>query len=277
MHRIISVSTAPYDGWDTEAALDSLAACGATHVEPAFIVGYTEPFDEGAFTAAAAARYAGLLGAAGLACHAVSSHIDLGRNDAVEVFRGRMDFARRLGAAVINTNAAIRENEAAFFANIEPIVRHAEALGIVVGLENPGDARPNLIDVAADGVALIQRVGSARLGLNHDAGNLVSHRPEVDPATDALAALPYCAHVHLKAVRRTTDGFAHLPLDADGGIDGDLLDGVRARPELPVGIEIPLRMRRGVDAQPWRRVTRLPLASIEAAVRSSLEFVRPRI
>jgi hypothetical protein len=26
--------------------LDSIASCGAQYVEPAFIVGYTEPFDE---------------------------------------------------------------------------------------------------------------------------------------------------------------------------------------------------------------------------------------
>ena len=31
--------------------LDSLVSCGVTHVEPAFIVGYTEPFDESAFNA----------------------------------------------------------------------------------------------------------------------------------------------------------------------------------------------------------------------------------
>ena len=40
--RIISVSAAPYDGYDFPRVLDSLAA---------FIVDYTEPFDESAFTA----------------------------------------------------------------------------------------------------------------------------------------------------------------------------------------------------------------------------------
>jgi hypothetical protein len=40
MSGIISISTAPYDGYEIPAMLDSVASCGATHVEPAFIVGY---------------------------------------------------------------------------------------------------------------------------------------------------------------------------------------------------------------------------------------------
>jgi hypothetical protein len=47
--RIISISAAPYDGYAFPATLDSIASCGAQYVEPAFIVGYTEPFDESSF------------------------------------------------------------------------------------------------------------------------------------------------------------------------------------------------------------------------------------
>ena len=104
--RPVSISAAPYDGYEPARALDSLAACGVRHVEPAFIVGYTEPFDETAFGEANARRYQGWLAASGLACHAFSSHIDLGRADAVPVLTGRMEFAAALGARVINTNAA---------------------------------------------------------------------------------------------------------------------------------------------------------------------------
>ena len=275
MSRIISVSAAPFDGWDPPALLDSLARCGATHVEPAFIVGYTEPFDETAFTDAAAARWTGWLRDSGLRCHAVSSHIDLGRPDAVDVFRRRMDFSRALGAGVINTNAAVRENEAAFFRNIGLLIDHAASLAITIGLENPGDARPGLFDVAADGITLLRRLGApASIGLNYDPGNTASHRPEVDPVADAGAALPFCAHLHLKAVRRVDDGWINVPIgDGDRSLD-PLLAALRARPDLPIALELPLRMRRGADAQPWRRVTKLPLPTIEVAIRASLERVQ---
>ena len=277
MDRIVSVSAAPYDGWDTAVLLDSLARCGATHVEPAFIVGYTEPFDEDAFSDANTRRYAGWLLASGLRCHAVSSHIDLGRADAVDVFRGRMDFARTIGAAVINTNAAVRANETGFWRNVEPILRHAEQLDLVVGLENPGDGRPSLLDVAADGIALVRRIGSPCLRLNYDAANTASHRPEIDAIADALAALPCCAHLHLKSVRRTGEGWFNVPLDEGDHDVSRLLDALSDWPALAVGIELPLRMHRGADAQPWRRVTRLELPVIEDAVRRSLALANTRL
>ena len=273
MGRIVSVSAAPYDGWEAAVVLESLARCGATHVEPAFIVGYTEPFDETAFSEAEATRWSSLLRASGLGCHALSSHIDLGREDAVAIFLRRMDFARRLGARVINTNAAVRENEAAFFRNIEPLVQHAEAIGLVIGLENPGDARPNLIDVAADGIALVRQIAAPEFRLNYDPGNTESHRPDIDPVADAISALDACAHLHLKAVRRVEDGWINVAL-GEGNRDLEpLRAALDARPELPVGIELPLRMRRGQDAQPWRRVGKLQLQVIEGAVRSSLAWV----
>ncbi len=272
--RIVSVSAAAYDGHAPDAMLDSLARCGATHVEPAFIVGYTDPFDESAFSEANAARYASWLGAAGLGCHAVSSHIDLGTDGAVAVFRRRMDFAARLGAAVVNTNAAIRGNETGFFRNIDPLARHAASVGLVIGLENPGDGRPSLLDLASDGVALIDRIGSPWVRLNADPGNTASHRPDADAVADAVASLPACIHLHLKSVRRDAGGWTY-PTFGEGDLDlGPLLDALGAWPELAVSLEMPIRMRRGSDAQPWRRVSPWPIADVERCVRASLAAFR---
>ncbi len=272
--RIVSVSAAPYDGHPPEAMIDSLARCGATHVEPAFIVGYTDPFDETAFSEANAVRYAGWLKAAGLGCHAFSSHIDLGTDDAVAIFRRRMDFAARLGATVINTNAAIRANETGFFRNIGPLARHAESAGLVIGLENPGDGRPNLLDLAADGLALIARIGSPWVGLNADPGNTASHRPDADPVADTIASLPACVHLHLKAVRRSTDGWTYPPFGEGDHDTTSLLNALQAWPDLPVSLETPIRMRRGPDAQPWRRVSSWPIEEIERCVGASLAAFR---
>ena len=66
--RIVSISAAPYDGYEFPAMLDSMAACGVRHVEPAFIVGYTEPFDEDSFTDAHARQHLSWLEASGLRC-----------------------------------------------------------------------------------------------------------------------------------------------------------------------------------------------------------------
>jgi sugar phosphate isomerase/epimerase len=271
--RIVSVSAAPYDGYPFPRILESLASCGVTHVEPAFIVGYTEPFDESAFSAEQATQYARWLKDAGIACHAFSSHIDLGRPDALEVFRGRMDFARAIGARVINTNAAHRSNERRFFRNIAVLAAHAEQIGLWIGLENPGDGSDNLLNTASDGPPLLATIDHPRVGLNYDAGNTISHRPGTDCAADAIAALPYCVHTHVKDVRVDANGFFFTPL-GEGQIDCARIVRAIAGTALDVSIEIPMRLHRGPDAKPNRNLYRVPLGDIEPVLETSLQFVQ---
>ena len=277
LERIISFSAAPYDGYQFPQVLESLAACGVNYVEPAFIVGYTGAFDESAFTAAQARQYISWLKDSGIGCHAFSAHIDLGRPDAVEVFKGRMDFAAQLGAKVINTNAAARSNSQRFFQNIEPLARHAEQLGLIIGLENPGDGSDNLINVAQDGIDLLDKLGHACIRLNYDAGNTISHRPPgkpggVAPAADALLAMPYCGHVHIKDVKVTPEGYFFTAL-GEGDIGCAAIVQCVARTRLNLSVELPLRLHRMADAQPKRRADAVPRAEIEAAIRASLAFV----
>ena len=273
--RAVSMSAAPYDGYAFPAVLDSMARCGVRWVEPAFIVGYTEPFDEATFDAASARRHRAWLDASGLGCHAFSSHIDLGRPDAVPVFKGRMDFAAALGAKVIDTNAAVRTSRDVFLRNIGPLADHAASLGLVIGLENPGNGEDNLMNDAAEGLALIGELGLAAVRLNYDPGNTASHRPGlIDAGADAAAALPGCAHFHLKDVRRDANGWAFV-VPGRGDIDcAAVMGALAARDDLPFAVELPLRLRRGPDAQPIRAPEPVPLATIEAAVRDSLAFVR---
>ena len=274
--RIISLNGAPYDGHPVPAMLASMAACGARYVEPAFIVGYTEPFDESAFSSAQITQWQRWLKDAGLSCHAMSSHIDLGRDDAIEVFLGRMDFARALGAEVINTNAAARRLKKKFFSNIEVLARHAEAIGLRIGLENPGDGSDNLLNTAGDGPALLADIGHPMVGLNYDAGNTISHRPEVHPSDDALAALPLCVHTHIKDVRADANGYFFTPLGQGRADCARILQAV-ARTGLNLSIEIPLRLHRLPNAQPSRAPYRVPLADIEAVLKPALAFVNEQL
>ena len=275
--RAVSISAAPYDGYEFPVVLDSMARCGVRHVEPAFIVGYTEPFDEGTFAPANARQYRAWLDGSGLGCHAFSSHIDLGRTDAVDVFKGRMDFAAALGAAVINTNAAVRSSRGRFLDNIGPLAEHAASLGLTIGLENPGNGEDNLMNDAAEGLALIDALDLPSVRLNYDPGNTVSHRPDrIDAAADAVTALPGCAHFHLKDVRADESGW-RFTVPGRGDIDcATIMDALARHPHLPFAVELPLRMRRGRDAQPIRRPERVPLAEIETAIRDCLAYVRSR-
>ncbi|MBB3937312.1 sugar phosphate isomerase/epimerase family protein [Aureimonas phyllosphaerae] len=276
--RIVSVSAAPYDGYEPAEAFDSLARLGATHVEPAFIVGYTEPFDEAVFTDGRAGAYRRLIEASGLDCFAMSSHIDLGLPDAVDVFSGRMRFARAIGARIVATNAAARAHELAFLRNMESLLRLADELDVAIALENPGDGSDNLLNTAADGLALVRRFGRERLGLNYDAANTASHRPALeDFAADAIEAMPACIHIHVKDLVRDDNGW-HFTAIGEGTIGcGRILDACRERPALPVSLELPLRLHRRPDAQPVRRSEPVPLPEIETALARSLTFVRDKL
>ncbi len=268
----VSISAAPYDGYPFPAVLDSMASCGVRFVEPAFIVGYTEPFDEATFSSENARQYRAWLDASGLACYAFSSHIDLGRADAVEVFTRRMAFAAALGTRVINTNAAVRGNTEQFFANITPLARAAEAMGMIIGLENPGNGEDNLFNNAEEGLALIRDLDLPAIRMNYDPGNTASHRPgKIDAVADAVAAIPGCAHFHVKDVV-TDDGWRFVP-PGSGDIGYDPIMQALADAKLPFGVELPLRMRRLPNAQPVRAAEPIPLPQIEAEIRACLEYV----
>ena len=270
--RIISISGAPYDGYSFPDMLESLKKIGATHVEPAFIVGYTEPFDESTFTEQNAAQYAAWLKEFGIGCFAFSSHIDLGRDDAVEVFLGRMDFARRIGAQVINTNASARATEKKFYENIAVLAAHADKLDMLIGLENPGDGSDNLLNTANDAQALLARVNHPRVGLNYDAGNTISHRPAVDSTQDALDAMQHCLHTHIKNVQVRPEGYFFSPL-SDGVADcAAIVQAVRPT-NLSLSIEMPLRLHRKPDSKPNRSTERVPLEKIETELTKAMQFV----
>jgi sugar phosphate isomerase/epimerase len=276
--RIISISAAPYDGYQFPATLDSIASCGAQYVEPAFIVGYTEPFDESSFRLSNVPQYTNWLKESGLQCYAFSAHLDLGKSDSDTVFARRMDFARALGAKVINTNAANLANAEGFFRNIRFLATHAERLDMIIGLENPGNGEDNLFNLALDGLNLLEQIDSPHVRLNYDAGNTVSHRPgQADPANDALVAMPGCGHIHLKDVQARADGYYFVPIGL-GDVDcASILQGLKSRPDLNLAIEVPLRFHRDLTAQPRRNGAPVEIFKIESALHQSLDFVRQQL
>jgi sugar phosphate isomerase/epimerase len=189
-----------------------------------------------------------------------------------------MDFAAALGAKVINTNAAVRAYAESFFRNIEALAGHAERLDMIIALENPGNGEDNLFNLARDGLDLVEQIGSAYVRLNYDAGNTVSHRPgQVDPAQDALAAMPACAHVHLKDVQTRPEGYFFVPLGEGEVGCATILKAMRGREGLNLAIELPLRLHRNLAAQPVRRGSRVNLSEIETALRRSLTFVQNQL
>lgn len=276
MNNPILISTVAFDGYDLDTAISEIAAIGADAVEVAFIEGYTDPFAEEDFNQANADKIVACLEKCHLPCLSFSAHMDMTKDQAVNIFKNRMAFARMLGASYIVTNAAPRQNRDQFMANIEELGRRASQLGITIVLENPGDGKPNVIDTAEQGAGVIDEIDLDTVQINYDAGNLISHCFEkVAPEEDFGRALSQTAHYHIKDVERRGDvwGFTEI---GRGMIDyQNILKKVTADPRpLPLSLEIPLRLVRAKDASPIRAKAPVELAKIRKVLTRSIDFVR---
>lgn len=269
--RTVSVSTALFDGYPLEQGVGEIARAGGKCVEPAFIRGYVD-FDETAFSPEKGQALKRLIEGEGLGVAAVSAHMDLGLPDAVEMLSRRVAFAEALGAEILITNAGRRAFRALIAAAIEEVLPLCEEARVTLALENPGHGSGDLIGNGADGAALVEALGSERVRLNYDAGNIFTYSHEAKrPEDDVAAALPFVAHLHLKDVASDGPDWRFTAL-GEGAIDYPALWKKLPR-DLPVGIELPLRLERPGRADPRRKTEPLPLNVLHAALRRSLDFV----
>lgn len=272
--RILSISTVAFDGYPFETAFEEIAALGAEYVEVAFIQGYTDPFTEDYFNEVNARAIADLLARYRLGCFAFSSHINLGDDGAEAVFEKRMRFARVIGASLIISNAAPVRQGDTFLRNIRNLAVSAEKMDLTIGLENPGDGIPDVLDTGREAEALIRSIGSDRVQVNYDFGNLVSHKFEkVDPREDYKPAIKVTGHYHLKDVRRAEGpGWVFTEIGKGAIGYGPILSGL-AELDIPMSLEVPLRLHRAPDSRGVRATERVPLDRIRRVLSGSWNYV----
>lgn len=279
MNNRLLISTAPFDGYDLSTAIAEIAAIGADGVEVAFIEGYTDPFTEETFNRAYADEILTCLAKHNISCHCFSAHMDLTKPNAVEIFKGRIEFAHMLGADTIITNAAPTAKKTEFMANVQELGRFSASRGVTICLENPGDGKTNVIDTAEKGAHVIDEIGLDSVRINYDFGNVISHCFEkISPEKDYLQALPQMGHYHIKDVARDGSGWVFTAI-GEGMIDYRtvLADISRDPRNLTVSLEIPLRLKRGPDAAPIRSPQTVPLDVIRRVLLQSMEFVRQKL
>ncbi|WP_104204371.1 sugar phosphate isomerase/epimerase family protein [Billgrantia saliphila] len=270
MTSYVSVSTAAYDGYGFDKILPSLARCGVRHVEFAFIEGYVQAFTDSDFTDHFAKDLKSQMQRHGQECRYFSGHIDLGSEDASDRLEARCRFAARLGASYVITNAATLERGDAFFRQADTLAAIARKYEVRVLLENPGNGEPNVLDHAGDVPGLLERLDRDAFGINYDVGNLLSHCPDREPLSDASEAMSSANHFHLKPCVRTADGFDFVAF-GKGDLDDTEIAAVLLKQGKPFSLELPFRLHRDANAQPWRDEKPLPLEVIESRVTRSLQ------
>jgi sugar phosphate isomerase/epimerase len=236
---VISINTIAYEGYDLTTALQEIAKIGARHVEIGYTRGFTEGLTESHFSEAAAIKINRLLSDLGLSSFALSAHIDLTTEDAVDELKRRIDFGKRLGAKIVNTKVGARSGRKKAEENIEPLADYAESMNIVIGLENPAEGTDQIITSGKTGAEVVKRIDSDFIKLNYDFGNAFTYsKGEVDPAFDYKEALPYACHLHLKDMNKLDDGWVFAQI-GQGIVNYDLIlrELVEDKKNLPLSIE----------------------------------------
>ncbi|MBL6946069.1 MAG: sugar phosphate isomerase/epimerase [Rhodospirillales bacterium] len=274
---IISFNTAIFDGYEMDTAVAEIAACGGHFIEPAFVPGYLDSIDETTFSIKQGTDFRQLFADSGVSCHTVSAHMELTRDGAVRDFVRRIHFAAALGARMIVTTVAPNEKRTEAVSNLRILGDVAATVGLVIALENPGFQGDYLIGTGAAGRELIEEVGHPAVGLNFDTANITLHNfGKVDLLDDLRVALPACVHLHLKDVSAKPDGGRIFVPVGQGDIDNrGVMEMVAASGrEIPLSVEMPLRLSWDADGNAVRGSQPVSMETIHDAFEQSSGFLR---
>ncbi len=271
---IISVNTLAFQGYDLSDSVKALADIGIKYVEFAFIKGYSEELSESSFSPQTAKYINNLIDLYGLKMVALAAHLDLGMMDSVEAFKRRMDFAGLLGVNIILSNASTQENRINFLRNIEKLATYAESLNMTIGLENPGDGANNLIEAGREGAKLIEEIDSPFIRLNYDIGNTYSYsKGRTKPEDDIHYAYPYAIHFHFKDTKPDEDGWIFTEIGRGVINYEEVIQFLKGQPEqLPIGLEIPMTVRRDKDFNPQKKSVLPHLEDIKRTIKQSYDY-----
>jgi sugar phosphate isomerase/epimerase len=273
---VISISTLAYKGFEFPTIFKEIADLGIKYVEIAFIRGYTKDLSESVFSSSNARTLRQLLADHDLKTVALAAHMDLGEKDAVSAFKTRMDFARELGVSIVLSNSSTKKNRKNFFDNMEKLSEYGESIEMVISLENPGDGEGNLIGSGKDGAKIIEEINSPYAKLNYDFCNTYSYSKGYTlPEDDLHFAQPHTAHYHLKDMAPDKEGWFFSGIGRGVINYNHILETIRKQPErLPIGLELPLAIRRDKSFNPKEKKPAPGLEEIRTVVTESYEYTR---
>jgi len=243
----IAINTLAFHCCPLDTALEEIARL-TNYVEPVFIARYDPMLREEYFTETNAKLLANRFEQLGLKTISMGSHMDLGRANAADIFKKRMEFAKVIGTRTITSNAGRKSYETAFCKNMDQLITYAEEIDIVIALENPGDGQDQLLGSAREGIAVLERLGSDRVRLNYDFSNVFTYSKGTrHPEQELEELLPYIGHLHLKNVKLQKQNWMVCSI-AEGVIDyRSLFQHFPALLDIPMSIELPVGF--GYDAQ----------------------------
>ncbi len=276
MNPAVSINTLAYEGYDLTTALREIANIGVSHVELGYTRGWTEGLTEEHFSQAAAVDINRLLSDLGLSSIALSAHIDLTTEDAVDELKKRIDFAKRLGVKIVNTKVGAKSGRRQFEKNIEPIANYAASMKMIIGLENPSEGIDQIITSGQTGAEVVRKIDSDYVKLNYDFGNAFTYsKGAVDPASDYKNALPHACYLHLKDISQINGGWVFAQI-GQGIVNYDIIlkELAAAKKLLPLSIEHLFIYRATKDLVVQRKAKAPELSQISMSLKASYDYVK---
>lgn len=272
----VSINTLAYEGYDLTTALREIAKIGAGHVELGYTRGWTEGLTEEHFSQASAVDIKRLLSDLGLASIALSAHIDLTTETAVDELKRRIDFAKTLGVKIVNTKVGAKSGRGRFEKNIEPIADYAASMDIIIGLENPSEGTDQIITCGQTGADVVKRIDSDYVKLNYDFGNAFTYsKGAVDPASDYKKALPHACYLHLKDISKINGGWVFAQIGR-GIVNYDIIlqELAAEKKLLPLSIEHLFIYDATEDLVVQRKAQAPQLSQISMSLKASYDYVQ---
>ncbi|KUO67818.1 MAG: hypothetical protein APF77_12290 [Clostridia bacterium BRH_c25] len=266
----LSLGTNIAKGYSLQDALEIVKYSGFEYVEIASIAGFCEHVTPAQIDSDYAVKVKKMLSDHGLKVHALAGHLDLTVESDLRDFLKKMEFAKGIGAKIVNTNSGPLQRMKEFKDAIKQIINLAEKLEIKVGLESHGD----IIGTAKTAIAIFKEINHPLIRFNYDTGNTYYHsKGKVCIQEDIKYGLPYIEHIHLKDLVIQGDRAQYCPI-GEGDIDFKEVFKVIKSLRKPVacGLEIPVFARGNLVALSSEDAP-ISRAAIASAVESSMKNI----
>ena len=257
-------------GYSLEEALDIVKDNGFEYAELSSIINMCEHVAPALMTPEYADNVKLLLQDRGMKCYAVSGHVDPTIDEQCEMLLKKIEFAGRIGARIVNTNAGCRDRMDAFYKNMKRLIAMAEKWNVTIGLESHGD----IVHTARESLAVFRKINHPLVKLNYDTGNTLFYCDgNVSIEEDIKYSEEFLAHLHLKDITIRGSNVAYVPI-GDGDINfPKVFEWLKSLGRtIPCGLEIPVQVK-GVlgDIRP----DGVPVAreDIKTAVMRSVRYV----
>ncbi len=167
----------------------------------------------------------------------ISGHVDLVKSEGMEALMKRIDLARSIGAAVVNTKTgdpSSQEEIEGFYKHVEEAAEYAAHNKIFIGLETSG----RYFNTAKKAAPILEKINSEYIKLNYDTANVIYYE-DVLPEDDIEYGVEYLVHIHLKD-KRGGKGEYDFPALGKGTINFDRIFSILSKYNYsgPLSIEI---------------------------------------